>query len=68
MRMEETTRSGVVGYADIAAKLGAWAWALSRGLDLAETIPEVEARRSVATGSSRLAKAALLAFARDERF
>ncbi len=48
--------------------LGAWAWALSRGLDLAERQPELDARRSVATGSSRLGKAALLAAARDERF
>jgi len=53
---------------DNTTALGAWAWALSRGLDLAETIPEVDAKRCVATGSSRLAKAALLASARDERF
>lgn len=48
--------------------LGAWAWALSRGLDLAEQIPEIDATRSVATGCSRLAKTALLASSRDERF
>lgn len=48
--------------------LGAWAWALSRGLDLAEKIPEIDAARSVATGCSRLAKTALLAASRDERF
>jgi len=53
---------------DNTTALGAWAWALSRGLDLAEKIPEIDARRCVATGSSRLAKAALLASARDERF
>ena len=52
---------------DITA-LGAWAWALSRGLDLAERIPEIDARKSVVTGCSRLAKAALIAAARDERF
>ena len=54
--------------ADNTTALGAWAWALSRGLDLAEKIPEIDARRCVATGSSRLGKAALLASARDERF
>ena len=53
---------------DNMTALGAWAWALSRGLDLAEKIPEIDAKRCVATGSSRLAKAALLASARDERF
>ncbi len=53
---------------DNPTALGAWAWALSRGLDLAEKIPEIDAKRCVATGSSRLGKAALLASARDERF
>ncbi|MDD4026291.1 MAG: hypothetical protein PHN85_10275 [Kiritimatiellae bacterium] len=54
--------------ADNITALGAWAWALSRGLDLAERIPEIDAKRSVVTGCSRLGKAALLAAARDERF
>ena len=53
---------------DNTTSIGAWAWALSRGLDLAEKIPEIDARKSVVTGCSRLAKAALLAAARDERF
>lgn len=53
---------------DNITALGAWAWALSRGLDLAQRIPEIEAKKSVVTGSSRLGKAALLAAARDERF
>ena len=53
---------------DNTTSLGAWAWALSRGLDLAYTIPELDAKRNVVTGCSRLAKAALLAAARDERF
>ena len=48
--------------------LGAWSWALSRGLDLAERQPEIDAKKSVATGCSRLGKAALLAAAYDERF
>ena len=53
---------------DNITSLGAWAWALSRGLDLAEQIPELDAKKSVCTGCSRLAKAALLACSRDERF
>lgn len=53
---------------DSITAIGAWAWALSRGLDLAERIPEIDATKSVATGCSRLAKASLLACSRDERF
>jgi len=53
---------------DNTTALGAWAWALSRGIDLAERIPELDAKKSVVTGCSRLGKAALLAAARDERF
>ena len=48
--------------------IGAWAWALSRGLDLAGRLPEIDVKRSVVTGCSRLGKAALVAAARDERF
>ncbi|MBQ7721440.1 MAG: hypothetical protein IJT64_00875 [Kiritimatiellae bacterium] len=53
---------------DEPTALGAWAWALSRGLDLAERQPEIDASRAIVTGSSRLGKSALLAGARDERF
>lgn len=53
---------------DNVTAIGAWAWTLSRGLDLAERIPEVDAKKSVATGCSRLAKTPLLACSRDERF
>ena len=53
---------------DNITSLGAWAWALSRGLDLAERIPEIDARKNVVTGCSRLGKAAFIAAARDERF
>ncbi len=53
---------------DNITALGAWAWALSRGLDLAERIEEIDAKKAVVTGCSRLGKAALIAAARDERF
>ena len=53
---------------DDVTSLGAWGWALSRGLDLAGRIPEIDAKKSVVTGYSRLGKAALIAAARDERF
>ena len=53
---------------DNTTAIGAWAWALSRGLDLAERIPEIDAKKAIATGYSRLGKTALLAAARDERF
>ncbi len=53
---------------DNITAIGAWAWTLSRGLDLAYTIPEIDARKNVATGCSRLAKTPLLACSRDERF
>ncbi len=53
---------------DNVTAVGAWGWALSRGLDLAERIPEIDAKKAVVTGCSRLGKAALIAAARDERF
>ena len=53
---------------DNITALGAWAWALSRGVDMMEKLPYIDAKKVVVTGCSRLGKAALLAAARDERF
>ena len=53
---------------DNTSSLMAWAWGLVRGMDMIEMLPGLDASRVLLTGYSRLAKAALLAGAYDERF
>jgi hypothetical protein len=47
--------------------IGAWAWGLQRAVDYLVAAPGIDLRRIVATGHSRMGKAALLAAAFDER-
>ena len=53
---------------DNTTSLTAWAWGLRRGMDLIEKDDRLDQSKVLLTGYSRLAKAALIASAFDERF
>ena len=53
---------------DDPATIATWAWGLSRGLDALLTLPEVDSRRIIVWGHSRLGKTSLWAAALDPRF
>jgi hypothetical protein len=65
-RFEESVRAAyptLRSRRDNFSAIGAWAWALQRALDCLVTDPDVDAKRIIAYGWSRLGKAALWAAA-----
>ncbi|NYF81110.1 hypothetical protein HDF17_003430 [Granulicella arctica] len=54
--------------ADDWGAIGAWAWGMSRVVDVLSSDPHIDAKRLIAFGFSRFGKTALWAAAQDQRF
>jgi dienelactone hydrolase len=52
---------------DETATVMAWSWGISRAVDYLETLKEIDPKRVIAVGHSRLGKTAILTAAFDER-
>lgn len=61
---------GAIGMADDQkwSAMGAWAWQLSRMLDYLETDADINSKKAIVVGHSRLGKAAFWAAVQDQRF